>query len=1029
MREGNSILFLGAGASIGEKKYLSKEVIEYYEDYLGKSYQENNITRFLDILSADPTFNRNHFDQEVEKMLRKLKHTEAHEIMAEIPWREIITTNYDLLVEQAYDKIDNKTPYTLVPIRAFKKYNYRPSNNEIKYNKLNGCISDKSEYPLAFSSDDFNQLNVFYKNVLNDLKNLSPRIQLLSIGYSFQDDFGRELLEKFDSYNYREKRWIINVDPYPNENALAYYSSQKTRIVKCSFSDFFKLFKEWNDKDLDYLVKKKKVVYTTSKDSHIDLPPKVRLNLNGVVKQLNSNSKERIISDIEYFKGEEPNYKIILKGTDVYRITQSEKIGDSILKIVSENTSNFLPIFFLTGEFGIGKSTFTLRLIHEMMKRPELDMVAFEIEDFIKLKKEDLIQLFEASNAKNIVLFCDEIELDSVFKAVLEIRRELSVEQFNDFSVFILAPIRENILAKNLMIREVKEGHEIHLDGKLTESEINELLEKLKKASLVTFRDAKEKNTLCEKIVKEFSGDSFVSLLELVSNGQHVNNLLTAYHELSKEMQKAFLFTALLHRHKILMPASWLRQILSTDWSSFTDTVLKAEGKGILIQDYIDSNGTDPDIYFKTKHPLIASNLVDKILNTKEKQYKLYLELINKMNVGAINSSIVTNLFKSIKVEEVFTQEKINRLYDAAYSKLSDDAFYLLNYSINLQNRRDRDNLKKALDTLIYAESLLERKNHRFIHRRGVINFELAKLEFKNDNNYILTHSYLREAKELFSIKQQMDPFSSYSYSDYIKLLIWEVSNIDEYDNETELQFRIWIQELFELAERTVTENLSKIEVLRTNYADYLKTVTDKEEYLDHLIELYENPELRPYACILLYSHYESTDDQTRDEKCQSLIEEMESYLDYDEIVKFLFKYYGRRLHFIEYRVKLFSLARKFSFLEEDIPIRYFYYHFIADSYNHNFNFGLEHLSNIKSRYNGFNPEFRTIWKDSNGYDFIFDGTVINNTGKRHKTIKISSLQRSFRLIKGEYSKLNAGKSVKVKLHFYIDGIRAEIIR
>ena len=75
IRDGNTILFLGAGASVGEKRYLSKEVIEYYEEYLGSTYNEADITRFLDILSADPSFNRGHFDSEVEKMLRKLSVT------------------------------------------------------------------------------------------------------------------------------------------------------------------------------------------------------------------------------------------------------------------------------------------------------------------------------------------------------------------------------------------------------------------------------------------------------------------------------------------------------------------------------------------------------------------------------------------------------------------------------------------------------------------------------------------------------------------------------------------------------------------------------------------------------------------------------------------------------------------------------------------------------------------------------------------------------------------------------------------
>lgn len=118
IKEANTILFLGAGASVGEKRYLSKEIIEYYESKISKHLNELNITKWLDILSADENFSRTHFDNFVQEILQKLIVTEAHKIMAKIPWREIITTNYDLLVERAFDEIVNsgKNIYNIKPI-------------------------------------------------------------------------------------------------------------------------------------------------------------------------------------------------------------------------------------------------------------------------------------------------------------------------------------------------------------------------------------------------------------------------------------------------------------------------------------------------------------------------------------------------------------------------------------------------------------------------------------------------------------------------------------------------------------------------------------------------------------------------------------------------------------------------------------------------------------------------------------------------------------------------------------------------
>lgn len=294
IQEGNTILFLGAGASVGEKRFLSKELISFYEEKINKRLEEENITKWIDILSADPSFSRSHFDHFVNDVLKKLMLTQAHLIMATIPWREIITTNYDLLVEQAYDEVANSSSklFDIKPIRNVQQYSYRESNTEVKYIKLNGCIQDKSLYPLAFSSDDFDKLKSFYKVVLNDLKNLSSEISFISIGYSYSDDFGKELLSKFDSYNYRDKKWMINIDPYPNLGALPYYDQKKIQIIKCSFSEFFLMYKEWDETNVSITVKKKGLHLRTSNDSQINISNKLLLNLDGLIRQLNIHTKD-----------------------------------------------------------------------------------------------------------------------------------------------------------------------------------------------------------------------------------------------------------------------------------------------------------------------------------------------------------------------------------------------------------------------------------------------------------------------------------------------------------------------------------------------------------------------------------------------------------------------------------------------------------------------------------------------------------------------------------------------------------------
>ena len=107
--EGNVILFLGAGASITNKKYLSKHLIEYYEAKVGIDTGIDNIVEFVDVLSANNTFSRSDFDLCITEALRNLEVEDTHRTIAAIPWREIITTNYDLLIEKANEEVLRKS--------------------------------------------------------------------------------------------------------------------------------------------------------------------------------------------------------------------------------------------------------------------------------------------------------------------------------------------------------------------------------------------------------------------------------------------------------------------------------------------------------------------------------------------------------------------------------------------------------------------------------------------------------------------------------------------------------------------------------------------------------------------------------------------------------------------------------------------------------------------------------------------------------------------------------------------------------
>lgn len=214
---------------------------------------------------------------------------------------------------------------------------------------------------------------------------------------------------------------------------------------------------------------------------------------------------------------------------------------------------------------------------------------------------------------------------------------------------------------------------------------------------------------------------------------------------------------------------------------------------------------------------------------------------------------------------------------------------------------------------------------------------------------------------------------------------------------------------------------------MKAEYSRILKNSSDQKEYKKYLDDLYSDIRLRPYACILLYNYYSELYDEVYCDECLSLVEEMYNYTDNNEVVKFLFKYCGQNLHHINNRLSLFKLSQNHPFLIDYYPFRYHYYNFIAESYNNRFYDGRKELENIKYKFHGLNPEFSQMWNNEDGEPQIFAGLIVKKDNRRYKAVRISSLQQTFRLKKGNYKEYGINQKVKVVLHFYLTGIIAEI--
>lgn len=1024
---GNTILILGAGASVTDKSFLSSQLMSFYEAKTGFSYKTNDIVSYVDVLSKHADYDRRDFDLYVDQLLRKLTVSKTHKIIASSPWREIITTNYDLLVEKAFDEI-HSTPDELLKIKRVRKasdYYHYTSNDEVKYVKLNGCISDRNKYPLIFSSQDFNNSNQFYNTVLKSLESVSDGIQILAVGYSFSDPFGKYLLERFEKYNLMGRRWIISVDPYVQDDLLPYFNEQKVQIVKTSSENFFEAYKNFSQSSNLNYIKSNRFSLATRSNEQIFIHKKAALRLSDNIVQLSDSNNYREITPEDYYRGLEPTYGVVKKNLDVVHSSKLEIALAKIRKLINNPESeDVLPLVLLQGGFGSGKSTFGYRLIKKIYSENE-GALAFEISHPEKIRLSDLVELIKSIPEENDIFFVfNNVEIDSTFNSIIELQVGISAEQIPDKNVCFVIPIRKNIYQKYKLKRSYSNANELYVDAPFNIDEAKELIDKLSECNLLNIRDVNERNRLAKKIVSEYAGDSFVSLMSIVTNNNFHRTVEDAFQQLSEPVQKSFLYTSLLYRFKIKMPASLLNRLTVNDWSKFTKDILEYDSEGILIKEIEASRGTEPDLFLRTRHSVISELLVNSKLKSRDKKFKEYLYIVRRLDFTPFNSRLLINLIKSIRLSDDLIDKQIDKLYDECANEFSEDPHFTLHYATNLEKRFDKDdkekNITTAIDKIIYVQSLLGRRNHYLIHRRAVLNFALARHYNQKKRKIHLVSSHIDEARELFELKLLLDPFSSFSFVNYLSFEIWNLKNLDA-EEEKPLR-HVKIQELLDKAHNQLDENnLDKIASLEAEYYSFFEI--NKEEYISRLLE---NPETHHYGLILKYYLIKDSDSH---ESIIKIIEELEKHTHFEIVNKILFRFYGRTLYIADHRVRLFKLAREHKELLENDKVRYYFYLAVAEAYNKNFIDCKNHIDYIKQNFKP-NPFLQETWKDPYGDIELFTGRLIQN--KRHYRVKILEIQKTFSLRRANYDarniKLTNEKEYKVKLNFYTGGLNAEIV-
>lgn len=158
------------------------------------------------------------------QILRRAKPGRVHELFVQVPWPCIITTNWDLLLEAACDKIDRACNACASEADSWTIQGLGPFSPELQILKIHGDCGRKNDMLVRPSSLEYDRFLAARPRITEYLNSFLQLWTPVFIGYSHRDQhmvFIQKLLEvrraQVPGGGRRRRLFQITLDPTPDD--------------------------------------------------------------------------------------------------------------------------------------------------------------------------------------------------------------------------------------------------------------------------------------------------------------------------------------------------------------------------------------------------------------------------------------------------------------------------------------------------------------------------------------------------------------------------------------------------------------------------------------------------------------------------------------------------------------------------------------------------------------------------------------------------------------------------------------------
>lgn len=855
IQSGNVVLFLGAGASYGafhpknEPIPLGRDLsAKIARQFLDESYVGGDLAYVAEIAISQKSL----YDVQlfIKNIFSEYSPADHHLLIPTFNWKAIYTTNYDLLIEQAYQQKKKEALQLINPVYKNTRQQdiYKPKH--VPYYKLHGSFHsiDDEKLPLILTPDQYINHKDGRDMLFEHLKEDAYSYTFLFIGFSFADLDIRSILNKIGSNESKIRSYMVG--PKIRDAEASLWEGKKITSIVSPFQEFMN--------ELNAVVPEafRKIVSEIPKYDH---PIISRFAINISEKKPSDNLISFIENDVDYvhramsapdtdpkafYKGFFENWDPIIRNLDVNRSLKDGILSEVFLNEESE-TQTTQKLYVLKGHAGSGKSVLLKRIAWEASNSFQCFCIFLKSNSQINF--EPIYELYSFVRSR-IFLFIDQIS-----KHIYSIEKLIERCQKEKISITILGAERVNTWNTECDLLEKYVENDFQLKY-LNEKEIRELIVLLDRYDSLGYLKNKSPEEQITELKEKSDREMLVALHESTHGKPFHEIIENEYNSIRDESAKTLYLTiCILHRLGVYVRAGLIARMHNIPFTEFKQRLFKP-------LDFVVFNHFDykiNDYVYTTRHPQIAEMVFETILKNKQDKYDEYVRILSNLNIdydsdrtafiAMTNATSLLNLFDD--------PMKITNLYELAESRNGQDPKLLQQKAI-FEMKRVNGNLNLAEKFLLQA--FKDAPNDPIIaHSFAEFEYRKAERAFHKLEKF----NYIDSCKAICVNLIRKFPKNSHPYHTLIKAELLRLEYIaDNSDGPT-------IERIVKEIEKHLTEakqyfpGETFLLELESQFNQLLNRIPEAQEALERAFFINK---ASPFICLRLANFYESKGDSKK---------------------------------------------------------------------------------------------------------------------------------------------------------------------